>query len=80
MRRLLPSGWSCSSSVFRASLRGASMSQISRYSQFIIVADFGAICFGFGYLIGLIVARNEWGDRYIGGLANGNGMSRKEEQ
>jgi hypothetical protein len=56
------------------------MSQISRYSQFIIVADFGAICFGFGYLIGLIVARNEWRDRYIGGLANGNGMSRKEEQ
>jgi hypothetical protein len=40
------------------------MSQISQYSQFIIVADFGAICFGFGYLIGLIMARNEWRDRY----------------
>jgi hypothetical protein len=28
------------------------------------VADFGAICFGFGYLIGFIMARNEWRDRY----------------
>jgi hypothetical protein len=34
------------------------MSELSQYSQFIIVAGFGAICFGCGYLIAFIVVCN----------------------
>jgi hypothetical protein len=29
-------------------------------SQFIIVAGFGAFCFGCGYLMGFLVTRHEW--------------------
>ncbi|MFY9836982.1 MAG: hypothetical protein WAK55_11015 [Xanthobacteraceae bacterium] len=41
------------------------MSELSQYSQFIIVAGFGAICFGFGYLVAFAVARNQWRDEMI---------------
>jgi hypothetical protein len=41
------------------------MSELSQYSQFIIVAGFGAICFGFGYLIAFFVVRNQWRDEMI---------------
>lgn len=34
-------------------------------SQFIIVAGFGAICFGCGYLIALILVRNQWREEVI---------------
>ena len=43
----------------------ASMSELSQFSQFMIVAGFGAICFGCGYLIALIVVRNQWRDEMI---------------
>jgi len=33
--------------------------------QFIIVAGFGALCFGCGYLTGFIVTRNQWRDEMI---------------
>jgi hypothetical protein len=33
--------------------------------QFIIVAGFGVICFGCGYLIAHIVTRNKWRDEMI---------------
>jgi len=35
---------------------------MSEISQFMIVAGFGAICFGCGYLIAFIVLRNQWRD------------------
>jgi hypothetical protein len=41
------------------------MSEMSQYSQFIIVAGFGAICFGFGYLIAFFVIRSQWRDEMI---------------
>jgi hypothetical protein len=34
-------------------------------SQFIIVAGFGAFCFGCGYLMGFLVTRHEWRDEMI---------------
>jgi hypothetical protein len=33
--------------------------------QFIIVAAFGALCFGCGYLVAFIVTRNKWRDEMI---------------
>jgi hypothetical protein len=33
--------------------------------QFIIVAEFGALCFGCGYLTAFIVTRNQWRDEMI---------------
>ena len=33
--------------------------------QFVIVAGFGALCFGCGYLIAFIVTRNRWRDEMI---------------
>jgi len=33
--------------------------------QFIIVAGFGALCFGCGYLTAFIVTRNQWRDEMI---------------
>jgi hypothetical protein len=41
------------------------MSELSQYSQFIIVAGFGAICFGLGYLIAFFVVRSQWRDEMI---------------
>jgi hypothetical protein len=41
------------------------MNELSQYSLFIIVAGFGAICFGFGYLIAFIVMRSRWHDEMI---------------
>jgi hypothetical protein len=41
------------------------MSQLSRFSQFIILAGFDAICFGCSYFISFIVIRNEWRDEMI---------------
>ena len=38
---------------------------MSEISQFMIVAGFGAICFGCGYLIAFIVLRNQWRDEMI---------------
>jgi hypothetical protein len=35
------------------------------FLQFIIVAGFGALCFGFGYLTAFIVTRNQWRDEMI---------------
>jgi hypothetical protein len=56
---------------------------MSELLQFIIVAAFGALCFGGGYLTAFIVTRNKWRDekikrgvaRYTGTPANGNGES-----
>jgi hypothetical protein len=53
--------------------------------QFIIVAAFGALDFGCGYLGAFIVTRNQWRDemikrgvaRYSGRPANGVGGSRQ---
>ena len=52
--------------------------------QFIIVAGFGALGFGCGYLAAFIVTRNQWRDemikrgvRYSGRPANGIGGSRQ---
>jgi hypothetical protein len=33
--------------------------------QFVIVAGFGALCFGCGYLVAFIVTRNKWRDETI---------------
>jgi hypothetical protein len=33
--------------------------------QFVIVAGFGALCFGCGYLIAFTVTRNRWRDEMI---------------
>jgi hypothetical protein len=33
---------------------------MSEQLQFIIVVAFGALCFGCGYLVAFIVARNKW--------------------
>jgi hypothetical protein len=38
---------------------------MSDLSQFVIVAGFGALCFGCGYLIAFIVTRNRWRDDMI---------------
>jgi hypothetical protein len=38
---------------------------MSELLQFIIVAAFGAFCFGCGYLTAFIVARNQWRDEMI---------------
>ena len=59
--------------------------------QFIIVAGFGALCFGCGYLTGFIVTRNQWRDEMIergvaryhwqtGRPANGIGGSRRKNR
>jgi hypothetical protein len=51
--------------------------------QFIIVAAFGALGFGCGYLAAFIVTRNQWRDEMIkrgvttGRPANGVGRSRQ---
>src|SRR5262249_8780954 len=42
--------------------RSEAASMNEQYSQFIIVAGFGVICFGFGYLIAFVVVRNQWRD------------------
>jgi hypothetical protein len=52
------------------------------------VAAFGALCFGCGYLIAFVVARNRWRDEMIkrgapvttGRPANGNGESRRKNR
>jgi len=33
--------------------------------EFIVVAGFGSICFGFGYLVAFILTRNKWRDEMI---------------
>jgi hypothetical protein len=38
---------------------------MSELLQFIIVAAFGAFCFGCGYLTAFIVSRNRWRDEMI---------------
>jgi hypothetical protein len=38
---------------------------MSELLQFIIVAAFGAFCFGGGYLTAFIVTRNKWRDEMI---------------
>ena len=38
---------------------------MSELSQFAIMAAFGGLCFGCGYLIALIVTRNKWRDEMI---------------
>ena len=38
---------------------------MSELLQFIIVAAFGAFCFGCGYLTAYIVSRNRWRDEMI---------------
>jgi len=53
---------SCSSSGCRA-CRSKEMSE--QLQQFIIVAAFGVLCFGCGYLIAFIVTRNKWRDEMI---------------
>jgi hypothetical protein len=48
--------------------------------QFIIVAAFGAFCFGCGYLTSFIVSRNRWRDEMIKrGVAGYNGQAGKWE-
>jgi hypothetical protein len=41
------------------------MNELSQFSQFIIVAGFGVICFACGYLIAFIVVRNPRRDEMI---------------
>jgi len=43
----------------------AGAAEMSDLLQFVIVAGFGALCFGFGYLIAFIVTRNRWRDEMI---------------
>jgi ABC-type Fe3+ transport system permease subunit len=38
---------------------------MSELLQFTIVAAFGGLCFGCGYLIAFIVTRNKWRDEMI---------------
>jgi hypothetical protein len=38
---------------------------MSDLSQIMMLAGFGAICFGCGYFIALIVVRNQWRDEKI---------------
>ena len=53
---------------------------MSEISQFMIVAGFGAICFGCGYLMAFIVTRNQWRDEMIKrGVARYNWKSGKWE-
>jgi hypothetical protein len=48
--------------------------------QLIIVAVFGGLCFGCGYLIAFIVTRNQWRDEMIErGLAHYNERTGKWE-
>jgi len=48
--------------------------------QFAIVAAFGALCFGCGYLIAFIVTRNRWRDEMIKrGVARYNWQTGKWE-
>jgi hypothetical protein len=48
--------------------------------QFIIVAAFGAFCFGCGYLTAFIVSRNRWRDEMIKrGVARYNWQTGKWE-
>jgi hypothetical protein len=50
---------------------------MSEISRFMIVAGFGAICFGFGYLIAFIVTRNN-GERRRLATKPGSKMWRKQ--
>jgi len=43
--------------------------------QFIIVAGFGAFCFGCGYLTGFIVTRNRWREMIKHGVAHYNSQT-----
>jgi hypothetical protein len=53
---------------------------MSELLQFIIVAAFGAFCFGWGYLIAYIVSRNRWRDEMIKrGVARYNQQTGKWE-
>jgi hypothetical protein len=53
---------------------------MSAISQFMIVAGFGAICFGCGYLIAFIVTRNQWrGEMIRRGVARYDWKSGKWE-
>jgi hypothetical protein len=57
---------------------------LSDLLQFVIVAGFGALCFGCGYLIAFIVTRNRWRDEMIRRgvaryVANGIGASRPKK-
>jgi hypothetical protein len=48
--------------------------------QFIIVAAFGGLCFGCGYLIAYVVTRNKWRDEMITrGVARYNWHTGKRE-
>jgi hypothetical protein len=54
--------------------------RMSELSQFIIVAAFGGLCFGCGYLIAFIVTRNKWRDEMIKrGVARYNWQTGKWE-
>ena len=53
---------------------------MSEQLQFIIVAEFAALCFGFGYLTAFIVTRNRWRDQMIErGIARSNWQNGKWE-
>jgi hypothetical protein len=53
---------------------------MSELLQFIIVAAFGALCFGGGYLTAFIVTRNHWRDEMIKrGVARYNWQTGKWE-
>ena len=53
---------------------------MSELLQFIIVAAFGALCFGCGYLIAFFVTRNRWRDEMIKrGVARYNWQTGKWE-
>jgi len=48
--------------------------------QYIILAAFGALCFGFGYLVAFFVERNRWRDQMIErGVAHYNWQTGKWE-
>jgi hypothetical protein len=56
------------------------MSEFSQYSLFITIAGFGAICFGFGYLVAFIVVHSQWRDEMIKrGVASYNWRTGKWE-
>ena len=53
---------------------------MSELSQFAIVAAFGGLCFGCGYLIAFVVTRNKWRDEMIKrGVARYNWQTGKWE-
>jgi hypothetical protein len=55
-------------------------SPVSELSQFAIVAAFGGLCFGCGYLIAFVVTRNKWRDEMIKrGVARYNWQTGKWE-